>query len=170
MIFANKGPGHAVPAFDSLDPEELWRYLEKQRKQGLDVIAVPHNGNASNGMMFSTEDMSGKPLTRDYADRRMANEPLAEIIQGKGQSDTSPALSPTDDSPISKCGSILIGTATKAKPRPEAIIRQAYGVGQQLQEKMGVNPFKYGIEAGTTSLGTLFDRGEQLSRFPRKSG
>ena len=84
-------------AFESVDPEDLWRYLEAQRKLGLDVIAVPHNGNVSNGLMFSTRDMSGKPITRDYAERRMANEPLAEIIQAKGQSDTSPTLSPTDE-------------------------------------------------------------------------
>ena len=95
VIFADKGPAIPYTAFDSVDPEDLWRYLEAQRKLGLDVIAVPHNGNASNGLMFSTRDMSGKPITRDYAERRMANEPLAEIIQAKGQSDTSPALSPT---------------------------------------------------------------------------
>ena len=97
VIFADKGPAMPYTAFDSLDPEDLWRYLENQRKLGLDVIAVPHNGNASNGLMFSTKDMSGKPITRDYAERRMANEPLAEIIQAKGQTDTSPALSPTDE-------------------------------------------------------------------------
>ena len=61
------------------------------------MIAVPHNGNASNGLMLSTRDMSGKPITRDYAERRMANEPLAEIIQAKGQSDTEPGLSPNDE-------------------------------------------------------------------------
>jgi hypothetical protein len=93
VVFADKGPAMPFSAFESLDPEELWRYLERQRQKGLDVIAVPHNGNASNGLMFSVKDMSGKPLTRDYADRRMANEPLAEIIQGKGQSDTSPSRS-----------------------------------------------------------------------------
>ena len=97
VIFADKGPAMPYTAFESVDPEDLWRYLEAQRKLGLDVIAVPHNGNVSNGLMFSTRDMSGKPITRDYAERRMANEPLAEIIQAKGQSDTSPSLSPTDE-------------------------------------------------------------------------
>ena len=97
VIFEGKGPDIPYTAFESVDPEDLWRYLEAQRKLGLDVIAVPHNGNISNGLMFSTKDLSGKPLTRDYAERRMANEPLAEIIQAKGQTDTSPALSPTDE-------------------------------------------------------------------------
>ena len=136
-------------AFESQDPEDLWRYLEAQRKLGLEVIAVPHNGNASNGLMFSTRDMSGKPLTRDYAERRMANEPLAEIIQGKGQSDTSPELSPNDEFANFEMWMYLIGTDTKAKSATGSYMRQAYGVGQELQEKLGVNPFKYGIEAGT---------------------
>ncbi len=104
VIFADKGPEMPYTAFDSLDPEDLWRYLEAQRKQGLDVIAVPHNGNASNGLMFSTRDMSGKPITRDYAERRMANEPLAEIIQAKGQTDTSPRFRLPTSSPILRCG------------------------------------------------------------------
>src|SRR5450755_4115751 len=149
VIFADKGPAIPYTAFESVDPEDLWRYLENQRKLGLDVIAVPHNGNASNGMMFSTKDMSGKPITRDYAERRMANEPLAEIIQGKGQSDTSPSLSPTDEFANFEMWVYLIGSSTKAKSATGSYIRQAYGVGQEQQAKLGVNPFKYGIEAGT---------------------
>jgi hypothetical protein len=76
VIFADKGPELPFTAFDSVDPKALRRYLEQQRKLGVDVIAVPHNANVSNGLMFSTKGMSGKPLTRDYAERRMANEPL----------------------------------------------------------------------------------------------
>ena len=149
VIFADKGPAMPYTAFESVDPEDLWRYLEAQRKQGLDVIAVPHNGNASNGLMFSTKDMSGKPITRDYAERRMANEPLAEIIQGKGQSDTSPSLSPTDEFANFEMWIYLIGTDKKANSATGSYLRQAYGVGQEQQAKLGVNPFKYGIEAGT---------------------
>jgi Protein of unknown function (DUF3604) len=149
VIFADKGPAMTYTAFDSLDPEDLWRYLEAQRKHGLDVIAVPHNGNASNGLMFSTRDMSGKPITRDYAERRMANEPLAEIIQAKGQTDTSPVLSPTDEFANFEMWLYLIGSDKKANSATGSYLRQAYGVGQEQQAKLGVNPFKYGIEAGT---------------------
>ena len=106
VIFADKGPAMPYTAFDSLDPEDLWRYLEAQRKQGLDVIAVPHNGNASNGLMFSTRDMSGKPITRDYAERRMANEPLAEIIQAKGRATPARRFRPPTSLPTSRCGCI----------------------------------------------------------------
>ncbi len=149
VLFADKGPELPFTAFDSLDPEELWRYLEQQRQKGLDVIAVPHNGNASNGLMFSVKDMSGKPITRDYAERRMANEPLAEIVQGKGQSDTSPSLSPADEFANFELWTTLVGSDRKANSATGSYIRQAYGVGQELQEKLGANPFKYGIEAGT---------------------
>jgi Protein of unknown function (DUF3604) len=149
VIFADKGPAMPFSAFDSQDPEKLWEYLELQRKQGIDVIAVPHNANVSNGLMFSTRDLSGKPLTRDYAERRMANEPLAEINQAKGQSDTSPALSPTDEFANFEMFTYLIGTNIKAKAATGSYLRQAYGVGQEQQAKLGVNPFKYGIEGGT---------------------
>ena len=149
VIFANKGPAMPYTAFDSLDPEDLWRYLEAQRKLGLDVIAVPHNGNISNGLMFSSKDMSGKPVTQDYAERRMANEPLAEIVQAKGQTDTNPTLSPTDEFANFEMWVYLLDGKTKAKLASGSYLRQAYGVGQELQEKIGANPFKYGIEAGT---------------------
>jgi hypothetical protein len=168
VIFADKGPEIPFSAFDSLDPEKLWGYLEAQRSKGLDVIAVPHNGNASNGLMFNTRDMSGKPLTLEYAERRMANEPLAEIIQGKGQSDTSPAISPTDEFANFEPWKYLIGTSTPAKSATGSFIRQAYGVGQELQSKIGANPFKYGIEAGTDFHSALSST--EASNYPGSHG
>jgi len=149
VIFADKGPAVPYTAFESVDPEDLWRYLEGQRKLGLDVIAVPHNGNVSNGLMFDTRDLSGRPLTRDYAERRMANEPMAEIMQTKGQSDTSPQLSPNDEFADFAMWKYLLDGSGIAKSATGSYLRQAYGVGQELQAKIGANPFKYGIEGGT---------------------
>jgi hypothetical protein len=149
VIFAGKGPAMPYTAFESVDPEDLWRYLEGERKLGLNVIAVPHNGNISNGLMFAVRDLSGKPLTREYADRRMANEPLAEIIQAKGQSDTDPQLSPNDEFANFEIFKSLLNGSGDAKSATGSYIRQAYGVGQELQAKLGANPFKYGIEGGT---------------------
>lgn len=149
VIFANKGPETPYTAFESVDPENLWTYLEGERKLGIDVIAVPHNGNVSNGLMFDTRDLSGKPLTREYADRRMANEPLAEIIQAKGQSDTIPALSPNDEFANFEIWKYKLDGRGIAKSATGSYLRQAYGVGQELQAKLGANPFKYGIEGGT---------------------
>src|SRR5579863_5908509 len=93
----DKVPAVPFSAFDSPDPENLWTYLENARKTGDDVIAIPHNGNASNGLMFDTKTLSGKPVNKEYAEGRMLNEPLTEIEQGKGQSDTHPKLSPNDE-------------------------------------------------------------------------
>jgi hypothetical protein len=150
VIFrGNKVPALPYSAFDSLDPEQLWGYLENARKTGDDVIAVPHNGNASNGLMFDTKTLTGKPITRDYAERRMANEPLVEIAQGKGQSETHPLLSPDDEFARYELWETLVGYPAPARFMKGSYVRQAYGVGQEFQEKIGSNPFKYGIEAGT---------------------
>jgi hypothetical protein len=150
VIFrGNRVPATPFSAFDSPDPEQLWSYLENARKTGDDVIAVPHNGNASNGLMFDNKTLSGKPITRDYAERRIANEPLTEIAQAKGQSETHPILSPNDEFARFELWETLVGYPAPAHFKTGSYVRQAYGVGQELEEKVGANPFKYGIEAGT---------------------
>jgi hypothetical protein len=142
-------PEQTYSSFDSPDPEDLWTYLENARQSGDDVIAIPHNGNISNGLMFDTKTLSGKPLTQAYAVRRMANEPLTEIAQGKGQSETHPELSPNDEFANYELYETLLGSQSTAKYQTGSYVRQAYGVGQEFQEKIGVNPFKYGLEGGT---------------------
>ncbi len=150
VIFkGNKVPAMPFSAFDSQNPEDLWTYLENARKTGDDVIAMPHNGNASNGLMFDTKTFTGGPITKAYATRRIANEPLVEIIQGKGQSDTHPSLSPNDEFANFEMWHTLIGSPYIGKFNTGSYIRQAFGVGQEFYEKLGANPFKYGIEGST---------------------
>lgn len=150
VIFkGSKVPDLPFSSFDSQDAEDLWTYLENARKTGSDVIAVPHNGNISNGLMFDTKTLSGKPLTKEYAERRMSNEPLAEMNQGKGQSETHPDLSPNDEFANYELYEILLSSTVQAKYKTGSYIRQAYGVGQEQQAKIGANPFKYGLEGGT---------------------
>jgi hypothetical protein len=150
VIFrGDKVPEVPFSSFDSDDPENLWTYMENARKTGDDVIAVPHNANASNGLMFDTKTLSGKPLTKDYATRRMENEPLTEIEQGKGQSDTHPKLSPNDEFANFELWETLIGYPAQANFMKGSYVRQAYGTGQEFYEKIGANPFKYGLEGGT---------------------
>ena len=171
VIFADSGPDMPYTSFDSQNPEDLWRYLQTQRQAGHDVIAVPHNSNASNGLMFNVKDMSGKPLTRDYAERRMANEPLVEIIQGKGQSDTSPELSRNDEFARFEMWKYLIGTSTPMKSATGSYIRQAYGVGQALQEKLGVRPVQVRHRGGDRlSFGLVLHGGQQLPGLAWQSG
>jgi hypothetical protein len=91
------GPDKPFSALDSQNPEDLWTYIEKNRREGREAIAIPHTMNASNGIAFPWFDSYGKPIDRDYATRRASIEPLAEIFQEKGQSETNPILDPGDE-------------------------------------------------------------------------
>jgi hypothetical protein len=150
VIFKGNGPELPFTSLDSVDPEALWTYLDRQRKLGLQVVAIPHNGNISNGLMFDGEKTySGATITRAYAERRMRNEPLFEIVQEKGSSDTHPSLSPNDELADFETYTMMLGQGQTAKFSKGSYLRQAYGVGQEISARIGANPFKYGIEAGT---------------------
>ena len=85
-------------AFESENPEDLWKYLAAyEQKTGGEILAIPHNPNVSNGRMFALADFMGNPLTRAYAEKRARWEPLMEVSQSKGDSETHPFLSPDDD-------------------------------------------------------------------------
>lgn len=126
-------------------PEDLWTYLESVRKQGVDVIAIPHNGNASGGLMFDWNSSDGKPIDEAYALRRATNEPLAEIVQIKGQSDTLPLLSPNDEFASFEVFDRLLGPGGVKGTPPGSYIRDAFGRGLVIQSRAGANPFKYGL-------------------------
>ena len=84
--------------FDSQNPEDLWKFLDKfQKDTGAEVLAIPHNGNLSNGRMFSVETFNGKPLNRELAELRASLEPIIEVTQIKGDSEAHPMLSPNDE-------------------------------------------------------------------------
>ena len=85
-------------SWQSEDPEKLWEFLAKyEAKTGGKALAIPHNGNLSNGRMFALTDFEGNPMTADYATRRARWEPLHEAMQTKGTSETHPTLSPNDE-------------------------------------------------------------------------
>ena len=130
---------------DSGKPEDLWSYLESNRARGRDVIAIPHNGNGSNGLMYDWVMSDGRPIDQTYAQRRALNEPLTEIAQQKGQSETIPALSPNDEFANFEVWDVLI-TQRDRKSNPNgSYIRQAYGRGLQIREKVGANPYRFGV-------------------------
>ena len=141
------GPEAPYSAFDSANPEDLWTYLEIQRDLGLDVIAIPHNGNVSNGLMYAPTNYRGDPIDERYAKRRALNEPLTEMIQTKGASETHPSLSPNDEFADFEMFPNLIGTRTVSKVK-HGYVRQALTAGLIHEAKLGTNPFKYGIVAG----------------------
>src|SRR6185312_9614230 len=142
---------HAPMPFSSADsdkPEDLWSYLEKTRAGGIDVIAIPHNGNVSGGLMYDWNDSNGRPISEEYAQRRAMNEPLTEIVQNKGQSDTVPELSPNDEFANFEIFDHLLTWPNVKSNANGSYIRQAYGRGLVIQSSVGANPYKYGVVGG----------------------
>ncbi len=92
VLFKDKAPNMIFSSLDSIKPEDLWTFLEAQRKKGIVTMAIPHNANLSNGLMFADKDSYGKKFTKAYAKRRLMNEPLQELLQLKGNSETHPAF------------------------------------------------------------------------------
>ncbi len=144
-------------AWQSEDPEKLWAWMDEyEKKTGGHLLAIPHNGNLSNGRMFELTDFSGQPLTRDYAERRARWEVLQEIIQTKGNSETHPTLSPNDefagDLGIEgwEYGNLTLeGSPETPEMRPTMYLRAGLMRGLEQEAKLGVNPFKFGFVGGT---------------------
>ena len=161
VFFKDKPPPAPFSAFDSVLPEDLWTYLETLRTQaGIDVFAIPHNSNVSDGWMFSPNKFIGTPKDKKYASRnygtpmdaryamrQMENEPLFEIHQTKGSSEASPYLSPNDEFANFEPFTSLISLGT-----PSAIkggfYRQGLVEGMKLESELGFNPYKMGVTAG----------------------
>ena len=92
--------GQTLPysLFDSMDPEDLWAYMSRyEENTGGQVIAIPHNGNLSNGLMFNDKKFSGRRMDREYAEARIRYEPIIEVSQIKGDGETHPLLSNEDE-------------------------------------------------------------------------
>jgi hypothetical protein len=133
--------------FDSPDPEDLWAYMAGyEKKTGGSILAIPHNPNLSNGVMFA-ETVKGKAMTRDYAERRARWEPLLEVTQMKGDSEAHPLLSPNDEfadfETWDKCN--VAGVPKKDEMLKYEYARSALRLGIRLRETLGVNPFKFGM-------------------------
>jgi len=140
--------------YDSDDPEDLWKWLAAyEEKTGGRVLALAHNGNLSNGLMFDDVTYTTqKPLTRDYAERRMRWEPLYEVTQMKGDGETHPSLSPTDEFADFETWD----KGSFASPKQPGMIsreyaREAFKRGLQYEEQLGANPFKFGIIGSSDS-------------------
>ncbi|MDB6009570.1 MAG: hypothetical protein JWL65_1820 [Gammaproteobacteria bacterium] len=157
---------HAPSPFtadESKRPEDLWGYLETIRAQGIDVIAIPHNGNASGGLMYDWNDSDGKPIDEAYAQRRATNEPLTEIVQIKGQSETVPALSPNDEFANFEIYDHLLASPLAKSAAPGSYVRDAFGRGLVIQARIGANPFKYGVVGGSDIHNALSASSENAS-------
>ena len=133
---------------DSLDPEELWNWMDIRREEGVESLAIPHNSNISGGAAFSMSDYNGGPIDEAYLSKRLRNEPLVEITQAKGTSETHPFLSKNDEwaafeavtnHPGEKILTNLSGS----------YVRDAYLQGLTLQDQGKPNPFNFGVIGST---------------------
>ena len=159
--------------FDSQNPEDLWKVLDEfEKKTNADVLAIPHNGNLSNGLMFSIETNAGEPLTKELAALRIRMEPLIEATQIKGDSEAHPFLSPNDEFADYETwdAANLDGTEVKKQEMLQfEYARSALKTGLTLEKKLGVNPFKFGM-IGSTDSHTSLSAVEEDNFFGKHSG
>ena len=142
-------------AIDSYHPEDLWNWMDTQRKTGDELLAISHNPNLSDGMMFPLEvDSKGRPIDEAWAQERVNNEPLSEIHQLKGTSETTPLLSPNDEFANYEILNYLLGGVERAPRIHGSYIREAYENGLATQEARGYNPYKFGVVGASDSHDT----------------
>ncbi len=154
VIFRGNSAPYPFSSAQSLNPEDLWAWLDKIKAQGFEALAIPHNSNASFGLMFDWVTLDGRPLDRAYAEARQAHEPLVEISQNKGASETHPLLSSRDEFANYEILDRSL-VSTKFSPPPGSYVRDALSRGLVLERKLGVNPFKYGMVGASDLHGTL---------------
>lgn len=146
-------------SMDSGDPQDLWAFLAKyEETSGGRVLAIPHNGNVSNGLMFAETTLAGEPMTADYAERRSRWEPIIEVTQIKGDGETHPLLSPNDefaDYETWDKGNLSMSTPKQPHQLEFEYARSALKNGLALEQSLGVNPFDFGMIGSTDSHTSL---------------
>ena len=146
VIFRGSDRLPAIPfsRFHSQDPEGLWNWMDDLRDQGVEALAIPHNSNGSNGQMFKLVDWAGDPMDESYNAQRLRNEPLVEITQIKGTSETHPALSTTDEWADFEIMPFRVATTLPSEPSG-SYVRQALLNGLNLEQGTSVNPYQFGF-------------------------
>jgi hypothetical protein len=158
---------------DSTDPEDLWAFMGRyEEKTGDSVLAIPHNGNLSNGMMFALTNVAGKRMSREYAAKRAMWEPVYEVTQIKGDGETHPLLSPNDE--FADYETWDAGNLDLSQRKEDAMLqyeyaREALKNGLKLEDRLGVNPFKLGL-VGSTDSHTALATTEEENFFGKHTG
>jgi len=147
-----------ISNYDTSDPEELWKWMAAyEQKTGGHLLAIAHNGNLSNGLMFDDVTFTKKKLTKDYAQRRMRWEPVYEVTQMKGDGEAHPSLSPNDE--FADYGTWDKGGFGPEPKKPDMLpreyAREAYKRGLAYEQNLGANPFKFGMIGSTDSHTSL---------------
>jgi hypothetical protein len=152
----------------------LWDYMDAyERSTGGRMLAIPHNSNLSNGLMFQLTMPDGGPMTAEYARRRAAREPIVEATQIKGDSESHPFLSPNDEfADFGDAGWDIGNLADSAKKTPDMLpgdyVREALKRGLLIEQRTGVNPYKLGM-IGSTDSHTALATGDEDNFFGKFS-
>lgn len=148
-------PYTTTPPFGSPNPRDLWTWLQNyEDTTGGDVLAIPHNGNLSNGMMFAMRDdfADGAPFDLSYAETRQKWERLYEAVQVKGDGEAHPMLSPEDefaDYETWDYGNLDASERKTPEMLPAEYVRSGLQRGMMLEAELGANPFKFGLVGGS---------------------
>ena len=141
---SDKLPREPFSRFHSVNPEDLWDWMDELRDMGVESMSIPHNSNGSNGQMFKLEDWAGNPLDDAYAEQRMRNEPVVEITQVKGTSETHPLLSNRDEFAGFEIMPYRVATNALSAVNG-SYVREALLNGLSLEQSGITNPYKFGF-------------------------
>lgn len=168
VIFRDQAPDQIFSTLDSTNPEDLWDWMDEQRDGGIDSLAIPHNSNGSNGEMFALQSYDGEPLTETYALTRLRNEPIVEITQIKGTSETHPTLSPNDEWAGFEQYDYFIGSSAKSTVNVGDYVRPSLARGMAIAEDLGVNPYEFGLigSSDTHIAAATLDEETHWGKFP----
>ena len=157
---------------DSPRPEDLWKFLAGyEQKTGGSVLAIPHNGNLSNGLMFPLLAEDGTPLSDDYLSERARWEPVAEVTQIKGDGETHKYLSPNDEFADYETWDFgnFRGVQKTDDMLQSEYARSALKLGLEFKSERGVNPYKFGM-IGATDSHTALATADENNFYDKHSG
>lgn len=175
-------PREPFSRLHSNNPEDLWDWMDELRSKGVESLAIPHNSNGSNGQMFKTVDWSGTPFDNSYVEQRSRNEPIVEITQIKGTSETHPTLSTRDELAGFEITPYRVATGALSQLKG-SYVREALLTGLTLEAQGSKNPYQFGFigssdthsaasqndeSAFSSKLGILSSTAEQRGSIPQK--
>lgn len=165
VVFKDAAPKRLFSTLDSINPEDLWTWMDSERAEGRDVLAIPHNSNVSDGEMFAMTKYYGGDIDAAYTQQRLKNEPIVEMTQVKGTSETHPALSPNDEWASFEIYDKLLSSQVVSKING-GYVREALANGLELERKTGTNPYKFGMIGSSDShvAGGAFDEKDYWSK------
>ena len=175
-------PREPFSRLHSNNPEDLWDWIDELRSKGVESLAIPHNSNGSNGQMFKAVDWSGTPFDNSYVEQRSRNEPIVEITQIKGTSETHPTLSTRDELAGFEITPYRVATGALSQLKG-SYVREALLTGLTLEAQGSKNPYQFGFigssdthsaasqndeSAFSSKLGILSSTAEQRGSIPQK--